>query len=211
MKICENCKKEHEGTYGSGRFCSTECARGFSTKGKRSLINERVSKKMKKPDRVKICPICHDEFIGRKKQICCSPKCRNKKWTNTEKQRKIFSDRMKQRHIDGDTSIGWQSRDKMKMSNPEKIVNKILLTNKLIFEREYRMGKWFIDFAFIKEKIALEIDGKQHSYINRKQKDKEKDNYLQQNGWKVIRIGWVKDNSEEVLKFIKLFQAPLAQ
>ena len=30
--ICEKCEQEHDGTYGSGRFCSSKCARGFSTK-----------------------------------------------------------------------------------------------------------------------------------------------------------------------------------
>ena len=30
--ICENCGKEHDGSYGSGRFCCKECARSFSTK-----------------------------------------------------------------------------------------------------------------------------------------------------------------------------------
>lgn len=30
--ICENCGKEHNGNYGSGRFCSIECAKSFSTK-----------------------------------------------------------------------------------------------------------------------------------------------------------------------------------
>lgn len=29
---CENCGKEHAGKYGSGRFCSAKCARGFSSK-----------------------------------------------------------------------------------------------------------------------------------------------------------------------------------
>ena len=23
--ICENCNKEHDGSYGSGRFCSSKC------------------------------------------------------------------------------------------------------------------------------------------------------------------------------------------
>lgn len=32
MKICENCGKEHDGNYGSGRFCCLKCARSFSTK-----------------------------------------------------------------------------------------------------------------------------------------------------------------------------------
>ena len=48
MIICENCEKEHDGSYGSGRFCSSKCARGFSTKAKRKEINEKLSKKLKK-------------------------------------------------------------------------------------------------------------------------------------------------------------------
>lgn len=45
--ICENCNKEHDGSYGSGRFCSSKCARAFSTKNKRKEINEKVSKTLK--------------------------------------------------------------------------------------------------------------------------------------------------------------------
>jgi hypothetical protein len=44
---CENCKTDHTGEYGSGRFCSSKCARGFSTKNKRDDINKRVSFKLK--------------------------------------------------------------------------------------------------------------------------------------------------------------------
>lgn len=47
MKICENCQKENDGSYGSSRFCNEKCARGFSTKEKRSEINKKVSKKLK--------------------------------------------------------------------------------------------------------------------------------------------------------------------
>lgn len=42
--ICENCGENHEGIYGSGRFCNHVCARGFSTKSKRHEINLKVSK-----------------------------------------------------------------------------------------------------------------------------------------------------------------------
>lgn len=45
--FCENCNKEHNGSYGSGRFCSKECAKSFSTKNKRKLINEKVSNSLK--------------------------------------------------------------------------------------------------------------------------------------------------------------------
>jgi 5-methylcytosine-specific restriction endonuclease McrA len=43
---CEKCNTEHTGTYGSGRFCSKVCARGFSTSAKRDEINKKVSKTM---------------------------------------------------------------------------------------------------------------------------------------------------------------------
>jgi 5-methylcytosine-specific restriction endonuclease McrA len=42
--ICEFCQKEIDGSYGSGRFCSVKCARGFSTKDNRQSINNKVSK-----------------------------------------------------------------------------------------------------------------------------------------------------------------------
>jgi 5-methylcytosine-specific restriction endonuclease McrA len=44
---CENCGSEHEGSYGSGRFCSSKCARGFSTKNSREDINEKVRQKLR--------------------------------------------------------------------------------------------------------------------------------------------------------------------
>ena len=34
---CENCNREHDGSYGSGRFCSDHCRRVYS--GKRVNIN----------------------------------------------------------------------------------------------------------------------------------------------------------------------------
>jgi hypothetical protein len=47
IKECELCKKEHDCSYGSGRFCSSECARSFSTKAKRKEINKKVSETLK--------------------------------------------------------------------------------------------------------------------------------------------------------------------
>lgn len=47
MKKCENCKNEHNGEYGSGRFCEEKCAKSF-TKVNRSLIGEKISKSLKK-------------------------------------------------------------------------------------------------------------------------------------------------------------------
>lgn len=44
---CESCEAEHDGKYGSGRFCSAKCARGYSTKLKRDQINEKVANTLK--------------------------------------------------------------------------------------------------------------------------------------------------------------------
>ena len=41
--ICEYCGKEHDGSYGSGRFCSSKCARSFSTK---NISNESRQKQI---------------------------------------------------------------------------------------------------------------------------------------------------------------------
>ena len=38
--ICENCGKEHDECYGSGRFCSKECARSYSTKNITGYLKE---------------------------------------------------------------------------------------------------------------------------------------------------------------------------
>lgn len=81
MSICENCEQSHSGNYGSGRFCCAKCARGFSTKNKRSEINKRVSKTLtgKKlvPYTTKPCQHCGEEitFISRRKLNFCSPGC----------------------------------------------------------------------------------------------------------------------------------------
>ncbi len=37
------CEGSNDGSYGSGRFCSEKCSRGFASKAKRGLINQRVS------------------------------------------------------------------------------------------------------------------------------------------------------------------------
>lgn len=44
IMICENCKKEHDGSYGSGRFCSRSCA---NTRNRTLEVKEKTSKSLK--------------------------------------------------------------------------------------------------------------------------------------------------------------------
>ena len=87
MKKCELCGKGHDGDYASGRFCSSFCSRGFSTKEKRIEINKKVSNILKNKQILnpksrngifkKKCPICYKEFETWKSEnhIYCSKEC----------------------------------------------------------------------------------------------------------------------------------------
>lgn len=93
--ICEFCHREHDGSYGSGRFCSEKCARSFSSNhfkesfkiakcvqcGKEIKIPLKASEKKCKCDECKHtfihkCEICGTEFKGSKhKKICENQFC----------------------------------------------------------------------------------------------------------------------------------------
>ena len=64
MLNCENCSQVHSGDYGSGRFCSKKCARGFSTKHNRAEINKKVSTKLLGTSRKD--KDGYDEYIGKR-------------------------------------------------------------------------------------------------------------------------------------------------
>lgn len=72
---CENCGHEHDGSYGSGRFCSQKCARGFSTKENREQISKKVSKALGGNGtlrKLKPCKNCGEPTLNGK---FCSNKC----------------------------------------------------------------------------------------------------------------------------------------
>ena len=51
---CENCKKDHDGSYGSGRFCCEKCARSFSTsKDKQDELKDANCPKCGKPHKIR--------------------------------------------------------------------------------------------------------------------------------------------------------------
>ena len=57
------------------------------------------------------------------------------------------------------------------------------------FVRQFPIGERFvIDFAFVNEQVAIEIDGKNHNSKKQKEKDKKRDKYLRSVNWIPIRI-----------------------
>lgn len=164
----------------------------------------------------KKCPTCGQKFdtqIGNKEERkTCSYKCANVLFSFQKhglEQREKVSRAMLKRVADG-LHHGWPSRKNMAPSGPESITIEILSELEFVLERELKVGKWFIDFADVDRKIAIEIDGSQHEEVGRKIKDGIKDAYLISQGWQVHRIKWqkltkefrqeVKDRLEKILK-----------
>ena len=88
---CETCQKEHDGSYGSGRFCQQACSRSFSTKAKRKEINKKVRQWQQKNNPLTIidkeCPLCSAKFQvkkTKKNQRFCSRSCATK-WQYDER------------------------------------------------------------------------------------------------------------------------------
>ena len=85
----------------------------------------------------------------------------------------------------------WRKRNEP--SYPEKCFIKFLTENgydkKFLIEREKSVFPYYIDFAFLPIKLAIEIDGSQHVLEEeRRLRDENKNKTLILNGWKVLRV-----------------------
>ena len=91
-------------------------------------------------------------------------------------------------------AVGWKNHHKLKNSYAENFFIEVINNefNNKNYTKEYRMGKYSIDFAWPDLKLAIEIDGSQHNFPDRKKSDKLKDKYLKSNNWKVLRIKWIE-------------------
>lgn len=105
-------------------------------------------------------------------------------------------------------STAWRRKN---MSFPEKCFKKIIEENgidkKFLIYQEYSVFPFYIDFAFIDIKVAVEIDGSQHLQEDRKKRDEIKDKVLAENGWRVIRFSAseVMYNTDNVLNKLLVF------
>ena len=222
-KDCPVCKVvfiTEKGSRDEKVTCSSKCSNTYFSESKHTELSnlKRSLKLLKKYDGkhtidtktnkiVKIvslvCPLCKKSFTSSKEtQKCCSQSCATKlNWQNP-KYKAHMTACVNERIANGEHK-GWASREKMVPSFPEKVTMEILAELELhSLKREFKCGKWFIDFADVERKIALEIDGKQHEFPERKASDETKDSFLVQEGWTVHRIKWKKltDKSRVVLK-----------
>lgn len=54
--------------------------------------------------------------------------------------------------------------------------------------RQYNIGNYIVDFYIPKKQLVIEIDGMQHLTEEHKEKDKERDKFLEGQGLRVLRF-----------------------
>jgi very-short-patch-repair endonuclease len=134
---------------------------------------------------------------GKTRSLSESIKLAHKKYSESFKHTDETKKKMREKRLAwmkaNPEKTAWRLKN---MSYPEKCFQKILedngLDKKYLIYREYSVFPYFIDFAFVNEKIAVEIDGSQHLKEDRKKRDEEKDKLLISNGWKVLRIAAIE-------------------
>lgn len=57
------------------------------------------------------------------------------------------------------------------------------------FRRQHPIGKYIVDFACVREKFVIEVDGATHGELHEIQYDERRTECLETQGWKIIRYG----------------------
>ncbi len=56
------------------------------------------------------------------------------------------------------------------------------------FRRQVPIGPYVADFACVAEHLIVELDGKPHDNPERQDRDRHRDTWLSEHGWRVLRI-----------------------
>jgi very-short-patch-repair endonuclease len=74
----------------------------------------------------------------------------------------------------------------------------------LKFRRQHHIGKYIVDFVCLDKKIIIELDGWQHKEENKERYDKTRAEFLERQGFRIVRF-WnneINDNLDGV--FLKI-------
>lgn len=104
-----------------------------------------------------------------------------------EKMRDIVKERWDSGFYD-DKITSFRERTLMGIrSGLEKIVEAILVLLNIDYEFNYKVGRYWLDFALVKWKIDLECDSK-YWHAGREKQEAKRDKFLADKGWIVVRL-----------------------
>ena len=221
---CEQCGKEHDGTFGSGRFCCRSCSNKYVAlhqspeakarkvaKGAKNLRNdiqrgkphtEETKRKISESVRV----------VMKNPEIISKISVANRgKIVSVDTRRKLSIAMHKA--IEEGRHSGWAHR---RNSYPERYWSDVLDSLGISYLREYPVPKlsiggetggcYFLDFL-LPGNVDLEVDGSQHDFAV--EYDSHRDALLRNAGYLVYRVKWFNPsyNREALLKSIADFKS----
>lgn len=88
----------------------------------------------------------------------------------------------------------------------DECIIKYNLLEKYDIVNEYAYYPYFIDFAFLNIKLAVELDGACHfkNGDKRIEHDIKKDSFLLSQGWKIFRINYKENTEDKIKEFISI-------
>ena len=220
--ICQRCGEQHDGSYGSGRFCCAKCARSFSSNTRSAECKKYAARGLVEYTR-KLSADIHaglaskdvykwtdeqkQKHSDRMKRVMSTPSMRAKLSKAisgrpcTEHAKQILSQKAKARWESGENE-GWTIR-RGQESYAEKFWKRVLENNNIQYQQEYKInkikdlgiqepGNYFLDFV-LPGMVDLEIDGRQHRDLI--EHDKIRDERITGLGYKVYRIKYINPNS----------------
>ena len=209
MKKCENCGCEHDSSYGSGRFCSTKCSKGFSTKAKRKEINEKISKKLSHSKAIIQCKNCKKDFevpYSLRHRPFCSKSCStifiHTGSKRSKESRKRISEGVLQNYKNGKQVYGGTT--KWYVYKDIKVQGTYELRTCFILDKWKELGK-IKDWDYTNDKISyMGLDNKEHTYLlDFKIFENNEYYYLETKGYKTKTddLKWkaVRDNGDKLV------------
>jgi very-short-patch-repair endonuclease len=207
---------------GKGPFNSRTQLKGHLSVHNRPSVYKKKKDTKKKSNKHHVCDFCNKQFssgqsLGGHKVNCVLNPLKEKrlKKISDKGKNRILTDEHKlkisigrKKYLDKNPGqIPYLLNHSSKESYPEKIFRECLEKNEIKgWIQEYPYKRYSLDFAFIRYKINIEIDGSTHNLESVINKDKVRDETLIKNGWKVIRVTAknVKNDCQKIIDELKI-------